>query len=321
MFPLTWRTTRMVVEVRFNPVSKTVLKKTLRSFGKDYNLKIPVDLLDELSMFGDVRAAFATLQFLLIGKNLNAELEDSRQSLAFCGRTLNKTLYQLLGSILHAKRIEPSEPPVSFFLRPELARNPLKLDIDEALRNMSASPENLCLHLHENMCNFSDDIESLCKAADYLSHADMLVQWQHSFSRLISLEVAMRGTLFANRTSGRPRGWVTVRPPAWYESTRKAVENHMLILDTWQYSFSENSNAVLRKKQLFTELAPFGGLLSRAPVSEHFRKLTSFSKSWCSECHESESEPASTVYPLKRAQSQRRASRVLFLVDDDIEEV
>jgi hypothetical protein len=43
---------------------------------------------------------------------------------------------------------------------------------------MSASPENLCLHLHENMCNFSDDIESLCKAADYLSHADMLVQWQ-----------------------------------------------------------------------------------------------------------------------------------------------
>lgn len=192
----------------------------------------------------------------------------------------NLTLFRILGRILHNKRltefssIEKNLPEHLNHHKRAL----LSFDPDAMFDKSFLGPDAYLASLHQNYINFSNDIELLALASDYLSEADTLMHDWSTRSSLASCQASLitRGVLFSLSNADKS-GWKPLYKSATYNLFSKIAKAKEELL---QHFYLVNSNT----EKLVMEILPFyTNIGCRNLSSEQFRvaiKISRFGKNF-----------------------------------------
>ncbi|KIO18471.1 hypothetical protein M407DRAFT_225559 [Tulasnella calospora MUT 4182] len=225
-----------VIEIQFNPVAITLLRKAVnalldKAFSSSSGLsplqRPPKDIVESIigSANGDIRSAVMALQFACLvdlepgGRGTVKAITQREQSLA---------LFHLLGKLLYNKRygdpeekekddVPPYDPPkLPKHLREEHARRLSKVDANVLYADSPVDTSLLSLYVHQNYTQFCDDVDECEALVANLSAVDTIGEGESWFptTNLLphSFHMLTLGTLHALPSPVSRRGQKTFKP-------------------------------------------------------------------------------------------------------------
>jgi hypothetical protein len=256
---------KQVLQIPFNPVNETSMRKVLENIKTKENLDIDDGTMSQivLSSGGDIRNAINTLQFYVDptlekpkkkkkGKEKESkiakggkgtkqkkmktneedlELLDVKDQSIFFGRDFSLSLFHALGKILHNKRrivTEYYECEMNHNFRETPANNPI--DIRESVQHIDAPVFNR--FLAENYLHFYTSIEDAAMASAYLSDSVCLksrASWDNRLDEA-SWIVSCMGVMFSN-TNTVPKGALIPLRKPHFETIHGIAKRNQEILE------------------------------------------------------------------------------------------
>lgn len=277
-----------IVSIGFNPIASGLLVKALsrilsiESAGEG-GLRLPLPSKEVLQSVaeasgGDIRSAINALQFatkkdvsniegLFTGSSkkdklgsrgkgstkLKRTVSSEETHVAVGGKDASLFLFRALGKVLYCKR--NSDKGIVNTLPKHLKKKerlPLQEVPEGIYERTSMGASSFSLFLHQNYLNFFSDIESVAKAAHYLSDSDVLTaDWmERDVLEGYSASVTARGLMHPNKDSTSGGAWRPITRPQWYAVTKK-VQDHSLAIK------EEHCKHSLTTEELMTVLVPF----------------------------------------------------------------
>ena len=187
----------------------------------------------------------------------------------------NLTLFRILGKILHNKRL-PEFNSIEEKLPEHLnhhKRALLSFDPDAMFDKSFLGADAYLASLHQNYIGFSNNIDLLSLASDYLSEADTLMHDWSTRPSLASCQTSLitRGVLFSLSNADKS-GWKPLYKPATYNLLSKITKAKEELL---QHFYLVNSNV----EKLAMEILPFYANIGGHNLSsEQIRAATKISR-------------------------------------------
>ncbi|XP_063876422.1 cell cycle checkpoint protein RAD17-like isoform X1 [Scylla paramamosain] len=276
-----------IVSIGFNPIASGLLVKALGRILSIENvseggLRLPLPTKEVLQSLaeasgGDIRSAINALQFatkkdvgnieeLFTGSSKKDKLgsrgkgstkskpavSSKEAHVAVGGKDASLFLFRALGKVLYCKR--NSDKGIIETLPKHLKKNE-RLSLQEIPESIyektSMGASSFSLFLHQNYLNFFSDIESVAKAAHYLSDSDVLTsEWmERDVLEGYSASVTARGLMHPNKDGTSGGSWRPITRPQWYTVTKKMQEHSLAIKE-------EHCKHSLTTEELMTVLVP-----------------------------------------------------------------
>ncbi|KAG0708054.1 Cell cycle checkpoint protein RAD17 [Chionoecetes opilio] len=168
------------------------------------------------------------------------------------GKDASLFLFRALGKVLYCKRSSDqgvTEPLPKHLKKHE--RLPLQEVPEGIYEKTSMGASSFSLFLHQNYLSFALDMESVTRAAHYLSDSDVIsAEWmERDVLEGYSASVTARGLMHPNKDGTSGGGWRPLTRPQWYAVTRK-MQHHASALK------AEHCTSSLTTEELMTVLVP-----------------------------------------------------------------
>nr|XP_018667503.1 cell cycle checkpoint protein RAD17 [Ciona intestinalis] len=233
-----------VTNIRFNPVSTTLLIKALSRVSTSERCSTNKDDLSLIASAsaGDVRSAINNLQFSCKTVGKSTRKTSGTKSKAINGKDTSLIMFRALGKVFYCKREKrkKAESVESSKYRDDLIVQP-----EDILEQCCLSGSAFSLFLHQNYLPFFDanPIEDVASTLEYLSMSDVvgssLTSSDLSTNASVYLDyyegiLAARGMTYSNSLratndmcASRTGAWRPLHKPAWFQVIKKKKENEL----------------------------------------------------------------------------------------------
>ncbi|KZT21907.1 hypothetical protein NEOLEDRAFT_1098529 [Neolentinus lepideus HHB14362 ss-1] len=269
--PDLWRSP-YVTEIKFNPISATLMKKALqllvtKHFSKSLATARPtkdsIDLVVESSN-GDIRSAIMALQFASIANTGKTDGKARKKGSSAVPRALiedvskreqSMAMFHLLGKIMYNKRkgdpLAPAAsakgiqrdkdldatlkdaPPLPAHLK-EHERRASRVDVEVLYADSPIDASLLSLYVHQNYTQFCNELEEADGVSEWLSWIDSNGGEQWYQTNPNSFHLVSLGTLHS-LPSPVPRRSQQMYKPEFFENLKQCRDSQDAVEDVMQW--------------------------------------------------------------------------------------
>uniref|UniRef100_A0A6B2L0Z6 AAA+ ATPase domain-containing protein n=1 Tax=Arcella intermedia TaxID=1963864 RepID=A0A6B2L0Z6_9EUKA len=238
-----------VTSIRFNPVTPTMMKKTLQLILEKEKAMDRIDSKTFANIIessgGDVRTAINMIQMLALQENVPAHKKAGQKKpkgknvepLCLGSRDFSLSLFHSLGKVLYNKRNEggPGGLDQQFNMKQIHHRSTMKSDPSVFYKDIHVDSTIFNQFLAENYLKFFTDIEDISLGSKYISDSDIIVSskvWNSFQDEVIVSEYAWetisRGLMYSN-THPSPNKFTPLVKPHNMTIFQSAQNNSMIL--------------------------------------------------------------------------------------------